>query len=96
MTIKLEDMSTFPDSPPIFKRMRKYFEEHHHRSRADVDRKKVPRFGGGFFFLVNDAGHVAAINNTKLSPRGVKMFMQSALFGKDHYLYGYPKPVLTQ
>ena len=63
---------------------------HHHHSRADVDRKKVPRFG------VNDAGHLAAINNTKLSPRGVKMFMQSALFGKDHYLYGYPKPVLTQ
>ena len=28
VTIKLEDMSTFPDSPPIFKRMRKYFEEH--------------------------------------------------------------------
>lgn len=86
-TIQLEDPSTFPTHSTYFRMMKDYYSRIHLHSSTKVAKhlKQDSQTSSVDFELIEDH---------RLSPSGVKMFMQSRLYGQDHELFHYPNPTV--
>ena len=86
-TIKLEDPSTFPTHSTYFRMMKDYYSRAHLHSSKKVA-QHLKQHGQ------TSQDDYALIEDHKLSPSGVNMFMRSRLYGKDHELFNYPYPTV--